>query len=695
MDRPARRRLPTPAQPTRGAAAALFVAAGIVAALATAWFQRICAAHVSLDETGAFAALSAVAGGVGVLGLGLQVVVGRLPEGSTVPPIVSLGVGLLVGVLVAVGMPIGGWYAVSIGALMAAITVAVMCSVAPRTRLLLQWGWERLAVVVLVGAAVRLAVIGPLLDLIGKKITAALAATAIAEAASAIAAVALAPRRQRTAVRLDGRQLRGLALAVLALCGLWGLTVLDSVIARLRLPADDADAYSLGTTVARSSFFLALLLTQLALPTLMRAHGRSARARDVLLTASVTIALVSSTVAVVVIAWPSWSATTILGTDAAAVDVSTLRLLAAAWAAMSVVPLLTYVHVERHRRLAFVPLIGAVLLVATALLVTTATALAAIACAAFVACALALGLPALQRMAPITRAVPWTSTVPAPALAVPGGTTTPAIAMVVPFFNPGPAALVDTVRRLAATLDAGGSPYRVVAVSDGSTDASGEALASAAIAHVDVLTLPVNRGKGAALRAGLAHAVADPQALVGYIDADGDIPPEQVAGLVDIARVSGADAVVASKLHPASVLDVTRRRSLMSALFRRATRVLFRLDVRDTQTGLKLYRAETLAAIGPLLREDGFAIDVEILVAARRERRLSIVEAPVRIVSRHVTTVSWRRALGTAGGLARIFWRNHIGLVYEPTDPEQAPSPPAANRPQIARRGMSAAEGRH
>ncbi len=59
--------------------------------------------------------------------------------------------------------------------------------------------------------------------------------------------------------------------------------------------------------------------------------------------------------------------------------------------------------------------------------------------------------------------------------------------------------------------------------------------------------------------------------------------------------------------------------------------MLFRLDVRDTQTGLKLYRGDTLAAVAPLLREDGFAIDVEILVAARRERSLSIVEAPVTI----------------------------------------------------------------
>src|SRR4051812_44025512 len=57
------------ARPSRAGAAALFIGAGIVAALATVWFQRICATRVSLDDAGAFDALLAVAGGVGVLGL--------------------------------------------------------------------------------------------------------------------------------------------------------------------------------------------------------------------------------------------------------------------------------------------------------------------------------------------------------------------------------------------------------------------------------------------------------------------------------------------------------------------------------------------------------------------------------------------------------------------------------------------------
>ena len=474
----------------------------------------------------------------------------------------------------------------------------------------------------------------------------------------------------RTAGPVDGAVARRVARAVVALIGLWALTSLDSVIARLRLPAADADAYSLGTTVARASFFLALLLTQLALPTLMRERGRSARTRDVLATAATAILLVAGAVAVVIIAWPTWVATTVLGEDAAAVDVSTLRLLAAAWAAMSVVPLLTYFHLERHRRLALVPLGGAVVLVVVGFAVHTTDSLAIVTLVVFAGCAVATGVPALQRVAPVTRAVPWLATTGAAPSLRPAD-----IAMVVPFYNPGAVALVDTVRRLADALDGLGGSYRIVAVSDGSTDGSGAALIEQALAHVEVVTLDANRGKGAALRTGLAHTHG---AFVGYIDADGDIPPEQVAELVRIATASGADAVVASKLHPDSQLDVSRHRSAMSALFRTMVRLLFRLDVRDTQTGLKLYRGATIDEVAPLLREDGFAIDVEILVAARHAGPLSIIEAPVRIVAGATTTVSWRRALATAAGLARIFWRHHVALLYEPP-------PPMATTPLVVR----------
>ena len=655
MNEVERRRSLLAAHPSRAGAAAAFIAAGVLAALASAWFQRICAARVSLDDIGAFNALLAVAGGVGVLGLGLQLVIGRMPRGTTMPIAMSLGAGAVVGLLVGFGMPVSGWYAVAVGGLMGITTSATFVGIAARARLLREADWVRLGWVYMAGAAARLVVVAPLLAVIGSQLTAALAATAIGEAVTSLVAIVLAPREGgRDGAAADVRNLIG---ASAALGGLWAFTVVDTVVGRLRLPDAAADGYSLGTTVGRASFFMALLLTHLALPTLMRERGRSQRTRDVFTTAITAIGAVSATVALVVVAVPSWVNDVLLGEDAAVVDVSTVRLLAVAWAAMSVVPLLTYAHLDRHPRLALAPTAGAVAIAVAGSMVRTPDALAAVTAVVFVGCATLMGLPAVQRLAPVVRSLSWTSAYEAPAMDAEAD-----IAMVVPFYNPGVRVLVDTVRRLDDTLAGLGCTYRIVAVSDGSTDGSAEALAAEQIPLVEIVTLPMNRGKGAALRAGLARTQG---ALVGYIDADGDVPPEQLATLARIAAISGADAVLASKVHPDSQLVVRRHRSAMSIAFRTGVRVLFRLDVSDSQTGLKLYRGDLIAAIVPKLREDGFAIDVEMLVAAGRERVLSIVEAPVRIVPSNRSTVSWRGALNAGAGLGRIYWRHHVGLLYE------------------------------
>src|SRR5580704_13039189 len=82
----------------------------------------------------------------------------------------------------------------------------------------------------------------------------------------------------------------------------------------------------------------------------------------------------------------------------------------------------------------------------------------------------------------------------------------PEISLVVPFYDPGVAVLADTVARAAAALEQAGATYEVIAVSDGSTDGSAEALLADEQAWLSVLVQPENRGKGHALRLGFARA---------------------------------------------------------------------------------------------------------------------------------------------------------------------------------------------
>lgn len=59
--------------------------------------------------------------------------------------------------------------------------------------------------------------------------------------------------------------------------------------------------------------------------------------------------------------------------------------------------------------------------------------------------------------------------------------------------------------------------------------------------------------------------------------------------------------------------------------------VLFHLNVRDTQTGLKVFKMEALKPVAHLIRTSGFAYDIELLVALHR-RGCTIAQMPVRVV---------------------------------------------------------------
>ncbi len=663
--------LPSPRGWTRaGAGISVFLAAGALSAVFNATFQRLSADRVDVDALGALNALLTVMAGVGLLGLGLQVVLVR--EGAA-----RLAVGRAVAVVAvlaalggAIAVPGPGWYRVTIGMLLASAIAAVLASVPHRARLLADASWRRVGGVYLVGGGIRLAVLLPALAVIDNPMVATMTATAAGEVCAAASAWLLA-RPQYMGVwsqpprRIDAATLRVLLRSSAVLVGLWALTIADTVIARIRLPAAQADAYAFASTAARSSFYFAVLIAHLALPTFMLERGRSEGLRRAF---SVTVALTALgalSVAGVVFIAPGWTASRLLGTNAARVDVSTLRLLVVAWAAMSVLPLLTYFHIDRHPRLAAVPGLGALVVVVVGVGITSGRSFAVVVVVVVLATTAVMGVPAVHRLLPVTRSTEWNA-------AYAGHLHAPAsdVTVVVPFFNPGPEVLIDTVARLVASLQAADIGHRVIAVSDGSTDGSADALRGAGLDHVDVVVLPANVGKGGALRAGLALSRGT---LVGYIDADGDLPPEQVAELVAIASETGADAVIGSKLHPDSQVSMEGHRRLMSVVFRFLVRVLFRLDVRDTQTGLKLYRGDVVSGLVPMLREDGFAIDVEILVAAMRSGHRSIVEAPIHLVRAGASTVSARRSVATIAGLLRIFWRDHVALAYDAGSPSVAP----------------------
>lgn len=281
------------------------------------------------------------------------------------------------------------------------------------------------------------------------------------------------------------------------------------------------------------------------------------------------------------------------------------------------------------------------------------------------------------------------------------GTNATRVSLVIPFYNPG-AALRDTVVRSARTLEACGLPFEIVAVSDGSTDGSPATLEGLLPGVLQTVCLPENQGKGEAVRVGFGLATGE---YVGFIDADGDIPPELLTHFVEALRGGEVDIAVGSKLHPGSETSSPALRRAFSSGYQLLTKILFDLPVHDTQTGVKFLRRGVLDAVLPETVERRFAFDIELLVLARQLGFDRVVELPVRIGQRSGSTVSLRTVRHILSDTLAVWWRLRVAHAYQSqpaTDrsstvrPAGSPTGPRARDARDRRRSRPRARpGRH
>jgi glycosyltransferase involved in cell wall biosynthesis len=238
------------------------------------------------------------------------------------------------------------------------------------------------------------------------------------------------------------------------------------------------------------------------------------------------------------------------------------------------------------------------------------------------------------------------------------------LSILMPAYNEAQS-IAENVCETVETMRGLGIDFEIVVVDDGSLDGTHTAAIDALRAWpecVRIVRCRRNEGKGNALICGTAYSKGE---YVAFLDADMDLHPEQLESFFTIMKSSGADVVIGSKFHPLSKVDYPRLRRVYSFFYFMLVRSLFGLPVRDTQTGIKLFKREVLERVLPRVLVKRFAFDLELL-ANVHHFGYRIVEAPVvvnfnRVCSRLRLPAVWNVFVDTLA----IFYRMRILRYYD------------------------------
>jgi len=578
--------------------------------------------------------------------------------------------------------------------LLGAYALVGSIGVVPKGRLTAQGRLALLAAGLLSGLAARLGV-GYELVSHGAGVTGALAAVVTGEAltgAVVLVGAVLGGRRAslgRSGLPLpsapakrtqEGRLPWGKArLPAAAFTGYWALSALDVVLARHWLSSQASGWYASAATAAQLALIAPGAAAALTFPKLAgtgapQPVSPEARPWQRLMFAlgSAVAALTGLVAALAVSTWPRPVVEGLFGTPYASAS-RVVGLLSTAAAILSLVSILVRYHLDRGSRIAACGgWLGAAAAIGgiaawhgsmhqVALVMVGASGLA---CTLMVVVALAkrelppAGLAAQANLALLDADLDLT--------------------VVVPYYNPG-RLLVPTVERILEVLDRSGTSYEVIAVSDGSTDGSDRELDELARAkpRVSNVVLARNQGKGAALRVGLARGRGR---YLGFIDADGDLDPVLLESFQAMVRLYEPDIILGSKRHPLSEVEYPLLRRVYSWGYQQVVHLGFRLNIRDTQTGIKLVRRDVLAAVLPRMVEKRFAFDLELFVIARRLGYKRFLEAPIRLRHQFTSTVSWKAVYRALLDTMAIWYRLRVLHFY---DGEQGPATPVGEMLRI------------
>lgn len=197
-------------------------------------------------------------------------------------------------------------------------------------------------------------------------------------------------------------------------------------------------------------------------------------------------------------------------------------------------------------------------------------------------------------------------------------TVEPKIAVVIPCYNEGQV-IASVIRDVRAIGN-----YTIIVVDDGSSDGTYEQ-----IIDEDIVALrhKINRGKGAAVKTGIAAANLLSVDVVVTMDGDGQHDPAEIAQLIKPIISGDSDVVLGSRVLDRD--EMPARKKIANKIGNLITWLFYGILVSDSQSGFRAY--SRYAALIIDARADKYEYDSKI-IREIKHNRLRFCEVPVRTI---------------------------------------------------------------